>query len=887
MKYFIFGSLLFLLLVLIYLYFRRNKFTRERYAFWASLSLFSFGGMVLVHIFTDNSLIKIVVELLNISLDSKIPIPQTSWSDKLWSVIIFSILATVVLSIYKNWDGAKSEEEANWSSRPFIKNALMGIPTRKIVISIEDKEKEKPFEQPYFDSSLAWHSNVVKMLKIISKQYYVDVENDWYSEKKLFISKFSQKNIVIFCTLEEPSKDEIQEKIEFSRQHIEGELFKFIVAVQNENKVKVIETFLNTTLEYRYKEELLNSLVDFSDYFDYIKRAYEDKEISDGDGLRLQDIYVESEGEIPTEDTKAKPIKSIEQYILKWTKENSNKHISLLGEYGQGKSVLSLKVAYEMIQNNHDRIPIIIELRGKSPRNESLESIVASWASTFGIQALGMIRLLEEGKLLIILEGFDEMDMIGDSQRRWEHFNRLWEFARYEKSKVLITGRPNLFLDNEEMVDYLNAFDNRSNLFYSEAIHIKPFNEEQIADALRNVELSVRSEILELLKEKTNDSFEDLISRPSTLYQASIIWSELDKENINSASVIEHFLNHAYKRQSEKLRSIGRTGVETLLTNNERKYFMLGIAVGMVQKNGYTNQINRSELEKIVQKLYEFIPDEVSSDYKINKPLKQRMKDNKEALESIFNDIRTSAILVRDLTQNDSFKFAHKSFVEYLNAKYFVEFRYRENKATYLDKIYKVYMEGIEKSFNNKGVTDFSNETAGFIVDMLNLNDIDSNKSEYCLDVLKFISSKTIIYNQIFFSKIWSKIFRVIFTGLVFSFIHLVIYFSDKSKGLEEESSFLLMIVILGIYVFGIQFFWSKVKHDLFLYNKNYIRLFSRICDSNLKVSINKLEVLEFYKNIESQDLKKLSFFDRVTYNKRKSFLDKFFEEIIKKIVKI
>jgi len=264
-------------------------------------------------------------------------------------------------------------------------------------------------------------------------------------------------------------------------------------------------------------------LVDFSDYFDYIKRAYEEKEISDGDGLRLQDIYVESEGEIPTDNTKAKPIKSIEQYILKWTEEKSNKHISLLGEYGQGKSVLSLKVAYEMIKNNHDRIPIIIELRGKSPRNESLESIVASWASTFDIKASGMIRLLEEGKLLVILEGFDEMDMIGDSQRRLEHFNRLWEFARYEKSKVLITGRPNLFLDNEEMVDYLNAFDNRSNLFYSEAIHIKPFNVRQIADALRNIEVHVRSEILELLKEKTNDSFEDLISRPSTLYQASII----------------------------------------------------------------------------------------------------------------------------------------------------------------------------------------------------------------------------------------------------------------------------------------------------------------------------------------------------------------------------
>jgi len=133
MKYFIFGSLVVLLLVLIYLYFRRNKFTREHYAFWATLSLFSFGSMVLMHIFTDNSFAKIVVELLNMSLDTKIPIPQTSWSDKLWSVIIFSILAGVVLSIYKNWNGAKSKDEADWSPRPFVTNSLMGMPGRKTV----------------------------------------------------------------------------------------------------------------------------------------------------------------------------------------------------------------------------------------------------------------------------------------------------------------------------------------------------------------------------------------------------------------------------------------------------------------------------------------------------------------------------------------------------------------------------------------------------------------------------------------------------------------------------------------------------------------------------------------------------------------------------------
>lgn len=606
--------------------------------------------------------------------------------------------------------------------------------------------------------------------------------------------------------------------------------------------------------------------MDFSDYYDYITKSYENDEVSNGDGLRLQDIYVESSGKIDANNSKT--IESVEQYILKWTKEKSNKHISLLGEYGQGKSVLSLKVAYEMIQNNHPRIPIIIELRGKSPRNESLESIIASWASKFDIKASGMIRLLEEGRLLIILEGFDEMDMIGDSHRRLEHFNRLWEFARYDKSKVLITGRPNLFLDNEEMVDYLNAFDNRTNLFYSEAIHIEPFNEKQIVQALRNVDKTVSNEMLELLKSKTNDSFEDLISRPSTLYQASIIWHELDKENINSASVIEHFLNHAYKRQAEKLRSIGRTGVETLLTNNERKYFMVGIAVGMVQKNGYTNQINRHELEKMVQKLYEHMPDEVSSDYKINKPLKQRMRDNKEALESIFNDIRTSAVLVRDLTQNDSFKFAHKSFLEYLNAKYFMEFRYRENKSKDSHKEYRTYIQGVEKTFNIRGLLPFSNEVAEFIVDMVRFDDEKNNQ------VLKFISPDILRFNQIFFNGKSSIILHVSFVVMIFIFLYFALFISE-----EKDSLLFKYLIFIGTSLFVSQLGWTSIKLFQYIKNKSNLILLDKICNNKLKPNQKELKILDFYQNIETQNLKKLNFFDRILFNKKETFLDKYINE--------
>ena len=44
------------------------------------------------------------------------------------------------------------------------------------------------------------------------------------------------------------------------------------------------------------------------------------------------------------------------------------------------------------------------------------------------------------------------------------------------------------------------------------------------------------------------------------------------------------------------------------------------------------------------------------------------MKDDDHALEFIKTDVRTCGLLVADPTKSNSFKFAHKSFMEYLFA---------------------------------------------------------------------------------------------------------------------------------------------------------------------------------------------------------------------------
>ena len=85
---------------------------------------------------------------------------------------------------------------------------------------------------------------------------------------------------------------------------------------------------------------------------------------------------------------------------------SQHKQLALLGEYGQGKCVLSLRLAYQILngQIKSDRIPIIIELLGRYVKQYSdTREILYSWANRFNIAPKALLKLHYAGKLLLIL----------------------------------------------------------------------------------------------------------------------------------------------------------------------------------------------------------------------------------------------------------------------------------------------------------------------------------------------------------------------------------------------------------------------------------------------------------------------------------------------------
>src|SRR5205807_2592999 len=101
----------------------------------------------------------------------------------------------------------------------------------------------------------------------------------------------------------------------------------------------------------------------------------------------------------------------------------------------------------------------------------------------------------------------------------------LWRFC-YPAAKILITGRPNFFLDDREMRAALGIFKSSAAGPYCEALHLEPFSLEQIGYALRAASPKTRNEIVDLASK--DEKFREIVSRGSLLYVVSQLWERED-----------------------------------------------------------------------------------------------------------------------------------------------------------------------------------------------------------------------------------------------------------------------------------------------------------------------------------------------------------------------
>lgn len=145
--------------------------------------------------------------------------------------------------------------------------------------------------------------------------------------------------------------------------------------------------------------------------------------------------------------------------VENWLRQEGGPSRAILGGYGQGKSSFAKRLAAHFarinLQDPTARIPILLRL-GEIVHETQLEGLFGKeFTSRFpcvGYQYATLEYLNAQGRLFIILDGFDEMKhamTASDFLNNFREFNKLL----VGKAKVLLLGRPNaLPFDERELV---------------------------------------------------------------------------------------------------------------------------------------------------------------------------------------------------------------------------------------------------------------------------------------------------------------------------------------------------------------------------------------------------------------------------------------------------
>ena len=694
MRFYFSLVLLFLLLLMVLvavtflciIWIRRNKYTRERYAF-VSVSAMLSMTLALFACLSQNMMPWYAgIAIFNFLFKSNLAIPEPKFSDYALLILVYLAGLLFMRSLHKNWDGLKSTDQYRREQRSehigFVEEGIYEV--RRI---IKHKPPPEPYSKPDWrqyvqqlepiTDSFAWKDQARELIELSSSSYAFDPDSGWHDKEGCWVGANvdTSELVILYPTQEAVNDTQVTKFVQYADQLAAKQaknISEIIIAVkgQDAGDAKVSGRPIRVETE----EKLLDNLVRFTDYKNEINKRAGIIRLADSE-LSLKDVFTPSRYLLHGED---EPRDNVENYLLEWLSEPGQRQLALLGEYGQGKSTTALMFTYHLL-NSPDvekrRLPIWIELRGKSPRSQRPLEFLGAWAAQYNINPKALMRLHIAGRLLLIFEGFDEMELVGDAELRLRHFKTLWQFC-YPTAKILITGRPNFFLDQEEMKAGLGISKPVGGGPYCEDVRLAPFTIKQIEQSLRCHEPQVRDQISSLAKK--TPGFLDLISRPSLLHLVSVLWERerlAEKvDQLTSAYVMDLFVRSSYRRQGAK--EDDSPGFMALNTS-ERDFFMKGIATYMAS-NELPNQISNAQLNELIEILIESIPDSVSVEApailgEISKPLRLRLEGSEQGIEHVKTDVRACGLLVDDPASPGTFRFGHKSFMEYLFASVIAE----------------------------------------------------------------------------------------------------------------------------------------------------------------------------------------------------------------------
>lgn len=325
----------------------------------------------------------------------------------------------------------------------------------------------------------------------------------------------------------------------------------------------------------------------------------------------------------------------------------------VFGDYGTGKTSSFNAFAAEMARRylaapDECRCPLVVPLK-EFPVGLSEAALVAFLAQELAAPHLSWAVLqsfLERSRLVLLLDGFDEMGFQVDRRLRRLHFTSLVKFADIPGSKVLISGRPGYFPHYEELIELTGAQrpdaagDGLKEPFH--LLELQPLSPAQIESYLLTFAGELAPAVLDKVRTFINTVYNlrDLAERPFLLdlIVKTVPGIDAVTDGITPARLYALYTSRWLDREHAK------GEFRWLITKKEKREFMEALAWRMLESDRL--KVHFSELASWVQEHFHVASADV--------------------VDYLAHDIRTCSFLARDA--NGNYRFVHRSFMEYFVA---------------------------------------------------------------------------------------------------------------------------------------------------------------------------------------------------------------------------
>lgn len=387
--------------------------------------------------------------------------------------------------------------------------------------------------------------------------------------------------------------------------------------------------------------------------------SYIDSLTSLVEGENIPDLYVDigcykQTLDEKSNETKREEYESLDGAIDEWLSERGKMHVSLLGEFGSGKTWFCRHYAYTRLKAYlanpaTERLPLLITLRNFTKATSARELINDALTEQYQAQFVGApYEVFEElnrrGKILLILDGFDEMARKVDKQTVVDNF---WELATLvdDNSKVILTSRTEYFRWSEEAEKILAGEELGKRIAALkppkfEVFYLQPFTDEQIRTVIKGRLQGDPQRADQLAKQVLNSHNLKEMARKPVLVELLLAAIE----DTGGDLLANQALVYLYATNKLILRNIDTK--RTFTTTADKLFFLCELAWKMIESGEL--RIHYKDLPNRIQHHFS-----------------EKIKDAHE-LDHWEYDLRNQTLLRPDLS--GYYEFSHKSLAEYFVA---------------------------------------------------------------------------------------------------------------------------------------------------------------------------------------------------------------------------